>query len=45
MKKGEIIKLVLINIFRISLLASIIYLSSNGLDGWGWLIFILFLTL
>lgn len=33
------------NLFRIALVAGIIYLSSQDKDGWGWLVFILFCTL
>jgi hypothetical protein len=32
-------------ILQISLIIGIVYLSANGMDGWGWLLFILFLTI
>jgi hypothetical protein len=30
---------------QIALVGGIVYLASNGLEGWGWLVFILFITL
>jgi hypothetical protein len=32
-------------IFRIALVLAIVYLSANEKEGWGWLIFILLITL
>jgi hypothetical protein len=32
-------------IIRLALIFGVIYLASNNQDGWGWLLFILFLTL
>lgn len=32
-------------IFRIALVAGIVYLASTGKDGWGWLILVLLATL
>lgn len=34
-----------INLFRIFLIAEICFLAYNDLEGWGWLTFILFITL
>jgi hypothetical protein len=31
--------------FQIALVGGIVYLASNGLEGWGWLVFILFISL
>ncbi len=38
-------KEVSLNIFRMALVAGIVYLMSIDKDGWGWLVFILFCTL
>jgi hypothetical protein len=38
-------KLVSMMLFRIALVAGIVYLASIGQDGWGWLIFVLLCTL
>jgi hypothetical protein len=35
----------LINLFRIALVLGIVYLAVNDKDGWGWLTFVLVLTL
>jgi hypothetical protein len=32
------------NLFRMALVAGIVYLAMNDKDGWGWLTFILFIT-
>jgi hypothetical protein len=32
-------------LFRIALVLGIIYLASNNTDGWGWLVFILLISL
>ena len=32
-------------IFQIALIAGIVYLAVNNVDGWGWLVFILLITL
>lgn len=32
-------------LLQIALVAGIVILSANGMDGWGWLIFILLYTL
>lgn len=34
-----------VNLFRIALVFGIVYLAVNNKDGWGWLTFILILTL
>jgi hypothetical protein len=34
-----------VNLFRIALVLAIVYLAANDKDGWGWLTFLLFLTL
>ena len=34
-----------LNIFRLALVAGIVYLASVDKEGWGWLIFILLCTL
>ncbi len=36
---------VLKNIVLLGLVCGIVYLSSNNLNGWGWLIFLFILTL
>ena len=33
------------NIVRIAMVAGIIYLASNNMNGWGWLVFLLFVTM
>ena len=30
---------------QLALVGGIVYLASNGLEGWGWLVFILLITL
>lgn len=32
-------------LFRIALVLAIVYLASNSMDGWGWLVFILLISL
>jgi hypothetical protein len=32
-------------LFRIALVSGIVYLASNNMDGWGWLVFILLISL
>jgi len=32
-------------IFQLALVLGIVYLAANGKDGWGWLTFVLLLTL
>ena len=34
-----------LNVFRLALVAGIVYLSMNEKEGWGWLVFILLCTL
>jgi hypothetical protein len=34
-----------LTILQVSLIAGIVYLASQGIDGWGWLTFALFCTL
>jgi hypothetical protein len=34
-----------LRMLQIALVGGIVYLASNGLDGWGWLVFILFITI
>lgn len=34
-----------LRILQLALVGGIVFLAANGLDGWGWLVFILFLTL
>lgn len=34
-----------LRILQLALVGGIVFLSANGLEGWGWLVFILFLTL
>lgn len=34
-----------VTLFRIALIAGIVYLASCDQEGWGWLIFILLLTI
>lgn len=33
------------SIIQIALIIGIVYLASQGLDGWGWLVFALLITL
>lgn len=30
---------------QLAMVGGIVYLASNGLEGWGWLVFMLFITL
>jgi hypothetical protein len=34
-----------LRILQLALVGGIVFLAANGIDGWGWLVFILFLTL
>ncbi len=34
-----------LRILQLALISGIVFLSANGLQGWGWLMLILFLTL
>lgn len=34
-----------LRILQLALVGGIVFLATNGIDGWGWLVFILFLTL
>lgn len=38
-------KITNMGLFRIALVLAIVYLASNDKDGWGWLIFILLISL
>ena len=33
------------NLVRIAMVAGIIYLAANNMNGWGWLVFLLFVTM
>ena len=32
-------------LLQLAMVGGIVYLASNGLEGWGWLVFILFVSL
>jgi len=32
-------------LLQLALVGGVVFLAANGLEGWGWLVFILFLTL
>lgn len=32
-------------LLQLAIVGGIVYLAANGLDGWGWLVFILFITI
>jgi hypothetical protein len=34
-----------LRILQLALVGGIVYLAANGLEGWGWLVFILFISL
>ena len=41
----EKLKEISLSLFRIALVAGIVYLAMNEKDGWGWLVFVLLFTL
>jgi hypothetical protein len=32
-------------LLQLAMIGGIVYLASNGTEGWGWLVFILFITI
>jgi len=32
-------------LLQLAMVGGIVYLASNGLEGWGWLVFLLFITI